>query len=63
MCGAGAPQLRPLIAPASCPGSSITAAGMWAAWGPRGSITSAPLFYVYLLSSPNQQDRSPNTTK
>ena len=43
MYGAGAPRLRPLTAPASCRGSSITAAGMWAAWGPRGSITSAPL--------------------
>src|SRR5699024_9383689 len=43
MYGAEALRPRPLTAPASCPGSSITAAGMWAACGPRGSITSAPL--------------------
>ena len=40
MCGAAPARPHPLTVRAMCPGSSIIPVGMWAAWGPRGSITS-----------------------
>ena len=41
MCGAATLPAHPLTVRASCRGSSITAAGTWAAWGPPAYITSA----------------------
>ena len=40
MCGAAVLPPLPLIARGTFRGSSITPAGMWAGWEPRGSITS-----------------------
>ena len=40
MCGEAVLLPLPLIALATFRGSSITPAGMWAGWEPRGSITS-----------------------
>ena len=42
MFGVGPAPPPPLTAPATCPGCSITAAGMWGGWGRRACATSAP---------------------